>query len=222
METPLDFKIIPPIPYKKTVTLINSFVINTTEFLNKFSYLCEQKLAKVTSDIERLEITMNILEAKLASIPGLENTVQLKSQEEIPSGPAVSAYDPIPSPPPSMSNGIHSEEEKEDSENEEFEPAPPPPQSEKMKMKDDPRFKSYFNLVRLGAPIPQIKMQMQAQGLDPSILDNPEADAPGGLAAPQENGNNNGDNNEEAPPPPPMPVSNNTNNESESESSEED
>jgi len=93
-----------------------------------------------------------------------------------------------------------------------------------MKMKDDPRFKSYFNLVRLGAPIPQIKMQMQAQGLDSSILDHPEADAPpmSGMVVPQENGDNNGNNNEEAPPPPPMPVSNNANNESESESSEGD
>src|SRR5256885_1552207 len=101
METPLDYKQIPSIPYRKTVSLVNNFVINTSEFLNKFSYLCEQKLSKVTSEIERLEITMNILEAKLASIPGLEGAVPAApsaAQEELPSMPAVSEYVAPPVP----------------------------------------------------------------------------------------------------------------------------
>jgi len=108
METPLDYKTLPPIPYKKTVTLVNNFVINTTEFLNKFSYLCEQKLGKVTADIERLEITMNILEAKLASIPGLQDSAPQENaiQEEIPLGPA-----PIP-----FNHEANEEEEEEEEE----------------------------------------------------------------------------------------------------------
>lgn len=70
MQAPLDFKTIEPISYKQTVAVINSFVIGTTDYLNKFSFWCEKKLMEVSRNIERLEITMNILEAKLASIEG--------------------------------------------------------------------------------------------------------------------------------------------------------
>jgi hypothetical protein len=111
-----------PIPFKKTVAYVNHFVIQTTQFLNRFSFLCEQRLDQVSRHLQRyvgccccccwlhtnapppvawrvssrvcatprppyrqppcthcacaggggrtrLEITMNILEAKLNSIP---------------------------------------------------------------------------------------------------------------------------------------------------------
>jgi len=201
--------------------LVNNFVINTTEFLNKFSYLCEQKLAKVTADIERLEITMNILEAKLASIPGLEGAVEVKASsvvEEVPSGPAPTSYEPP------QSNGIASEEEKEESENEIIPPAPVV-SSGGLKVKDDPRYKSYFNLLRLGAPLSQIKMQMKAHGLDPSILDDPEAEASPGVSMTENETESNAPLDAEVdvtpPPPPPLPQ-NGKADESEESSSEED
>jgi len=35
------------IPTKKTITIVNHFVINTTAFMNKFAVLCEEKLNKI-------------------------------------------------------------------------------------------------------------------------------------------------------------------------------
>ena len=36
-----------PIPVKKTLMIINSFIINTVDFLNKFNSVSEQKLRQV-------------------------------------------------------------------------------------------------------------------------------------------------------------------------------
>jgi len=75
MDPQIDYTAVDPLPYKKTLAYVNHFIINTTQFLNRFSYLCEQKLNDVSRDIQRLEITMSILEAKLNSIPELDGIV---------------------------------------------------------------------------------------------------------------------------------------------------
>ncbi len=125
MQTPVDFKTVDSLPQRKTITLVNNFIINTTQFLNKFSYLCEEKLSTVSNQIEKLEITLNILEAKLASIPGLEavNIPEPTTTDFAPQPSQSQAYNslddnnssdapPPPPPPGGMSNG-----------------APPPPPS---------------------------------------------------------------------------------------------
>lgn len=67
----IDYRRVEPIPVKKTVAFVNNFIIDTTQFLNRFSYLCEQRLNDVSRKLQRLEVTMALLEAKLNSIPGL-------------------------------------------------------------------------------------------------------------------------------------------------------
>jgi hypothetical protein len=62
MQAQIDYTKVDPIPYRKTVAYVNNFVINTTQFLNRFSYLCEKKLNDVANGIQRLEITMQLLE----------------------------------------------------------------------------------------------------------------------------------------------------------------
>ena len=50
-------------------------------------------------------------------------------------------------------------------------------------MKDDPRFAKYFKMVNFGVPKPVVCMKFQQEtGLDPALLDTPDAPAPeGGL-----------------------------------------
>eukprot|EP01156_Anaeramoeba_ignava_P020800 Anaeramoba_ignava/c17214_g1_i2.p2 GENE.c17214_g1_i2~~c17214_g1_i2.p2 ORF type:complete len:113 (-),score=33.28 c17214_g1_i2:1490-1828(-) len=60
---------IPPLPYPKVISYVNNFIINTVEFLNKFSGICEEKLSNVSQSIQHLEIRLSILEDKLSSIP---------------------------------------------------------------------------------------------------------------------------------------------------------
>jgi len=84
LQAPIDFKHIPPLAQLKTVTAVNSFVLSTSSFLNKFSFLCESKLEQVHKHLQRLEITLNILEAKLSSIPGLDGSVPVSSNSTQP------------------------------------------------------------------------------------------------------------------------------------------
>lgn len=52
-------------------------------------------------------------------------------------------------------------------------------------MSQDPLFSKYFKLLRLGAPVAQLKMRMQAEGVDPNVLDlDPMAPSPSGALAP--------------------------------------
>ena len=57
----INYEEVEGLPYKKTLAFVNNFVINTTQFINRFSFLCEHKLAGVSRDIQRLEATMSIL-----------------------------------------------------------------------------------------------------------------------------------------------------------------
>lgn len=53
---------------KKTVAFINHFVTHTARFLNKFSNVCEEKLEHLDGRLKQLEISLNILEAKVSHI----------------------------------------------------------------------------------------------------------------------------------------------------------
>ena len=65
-----------PIPIKKSLVIVNNFVVNTTRFLNRFSAIVDEKLLKVSNNLSRLETTLSILEAKLDSVPDLDGSAQ--------------------------------------------------------------------------------------------------------------------------------------------------
>lgn len=48
-----------------------------------------------------------------------------------------------------------------------------------MLVKDDERYAKFFKLSKMGMPAEQIKLKMSAEGLDPSLLDTPDAPMPG-------------------------------------------
>ena len=67
------------VPVKKTLLIVNTFVVNTAAFLNKFVATCESKLHKIHTDIQRMETTMLLLESKLSSIDWLRQAEQGKA-----------------------------------------------------------------------------------------------------------------------------------------------
>eukprot|EP01119_Soliformovum_irregulare_P015051 TRINITY_DN4189_c0_g1_i1.p1 TRINITY_DN4189_c0_g1~~TRINITY_DN4189_c0_g1_i1.p1 ORF type:complete len:295 (-),score=91.10 TRINITY_DN4189_c0_g1_i1:177-1061(-) len=181
MQTPIDFHKVPPLSHQKIVPIINHFIVNTTTFLNKFSSLCEDKLMKVSREIERLEITMNILEAKLASIPGLEGSVPVSgsvssTQPMAPEGEEMPTMPPPPPPPmggsrpPMNGNNSGSDSSSEEENQEESQGG--------LKIKDHPDYAPFFRRLRMGVHEQQLKLQMRGAGLNPDLLDDPEAPAP--------------------------------------------
>ncbi|OVA03072.1 WASH complex [Macleaya cordata] len=57
---------------QRTLYLVNIFIVHTARFLNRFSFLCEEKLATVHRKILRLDASLALLEAQLRSIDGIQ------------------------------------------------------------------------------------------------------------------------------------------------------
>ncbi|MED6265362.1 WASH complex subunit 3, partial [Characodon lateralis] len=69
----VDLTKVPAIQQRRVVAHLNQFVVHTVRFLNRFSAVCEEKLSNISLRIQQIETTLCILEAKLSSIPGLED-----------------------------------------------------------------------------------------------------------------------------------------------------
>ncbi|KFO30294.1 N-acetylglucosamine-1-phosphotransferase subunits alpha/beta [Fukomys damarensis] len=85
MGSGLDLTKVPAIQQKRTVAFLNQFVVHTVQFLNRFSTVCEEKLANLSLRIQQIETTLNILDAKLSSIPGLDEVTLEASPSSVSS-----------------------------------------------------------------------------------------------------------------------------------------
>ncbi|XP_014307014.1 WASH complex subunit 3 isoform X4 [Eptesicus fuscus] len=127
MGSGIDLTKVPAIQQKRTVAFLNQFVVHTVQFLNRFSTVCEEKLADLSLRIQQIETTLNILDAKLSSIPGLDDvTVEVS---------------------PVSVTGVTNETTSEPSQ---------------------------------GVPVMAIRNKMISEGLDPDLLERPDAPVPDG------------------------------------------
>ncbi|XP_078530786.1 WASH complex subunit 3 isoform X3 [Lissotriton helveticus] len=144
----IDLTKVPAIQQKRTVAFLNQFVVHTVQFLNRFSAVCEE----------------------LSSIPGLEGVkLEVHNANHITNGF-------VPVPP-----------------GESLQPSPVTPQSEQDIVNDtktetqyenvttvakDPRYARYLKMVQVGVPVMAIRNKMIAEGLDPNLLETPNAPVP--------------------------------------------
>jgi len=176
MEPKIDYTQVEPLPFQKTLVLVNDFIIKTTQFLNRFASLSEQKLSEVTRNIQRLEITLTILEAKLASIPDVPGTAPPSTTNA--SGPPLDSSNGEIKLPPSnnMNDDMDDTVSVMDGGGVQ--------ESGGMKYKEDPRYVKYFRLLKAGVAEGAVKQKMEMEGFNPDILDTP--DAPSDYVAPLE------------------------------------
>ncbi|KAJ7513679.1 hypothetical protein O6H91_23G010400 [Diphasiastrum complanatum] len=170
-----------PVPFERTLFLVNVFIIHTVRLLNKFSAICEQKLADVHQRIVRLEATLSLLEAKLMSVDGLEKAgnvldsttrpaVHHFTTDREPEKLAVVHTDALSCSSLSSSSATNSHYEES--------MAVGSSRSEQLpKVKDDPRYSRFFKMLHVGVPDVAVKLQMSLEGIDSSLLDNPDAAA---------------------------------------------
>lgn len=147
------------IPFRDSLDLVSAFVIQTTEFLNKFASTCEERLAQVEYNIQQLEVTLGILESKLASIDNVQMPVVAQTTTQPVQSLVV---------PPTTNVTVVVEDT----------PPPPPTTSSVVLIKDEKRLEKYFTLVRLRVPSQQIKMAMEREGFDPTLIDRPDDPSP--------------------------------------------
>ncbi|XP_042803461.1 WASH complex subunit 3 isoform X1 [Panthera leo] len=168
MGSGIDLTKVPAIQQKRTVAFLNQFVVHTVQFLNRFSTVCEEKLADLSLRIQQIETTLNILDAKLSSIPGLDDVTFEVS--------TVSAT--------GITNESHSETTAEKSQQNSLQDSGPQ-ESEVtpeniLTVAKDPRYARYLKMVQVGVPVMAIRNKMILEGLDPDLLERPDAPVPDG------------------------------------------
>ncbi|XP_043564686.1 WASH complex subunit 3 [Chiloscyllium plagiosum] len=170
----IDLLRVPAIQQQRTVAFLNQFIAHTVRFLNRFSTVCEEKLASLTLRIQQIETTLNILEAKLSSIPGLEDVkVETTNQDEsFANGPSsvTTSNQHQPAPPESQQNIESTTQSKVDSLAENA-----------ITVAKDPRYARYLKMVQVGVPVMAIRNKMISEGLNPDLLETPDAPVPDGV-----------------------------------------
>uniref|UniRef100_A0A3B3ZEN2 WASH complex subunit 3 n=1 Tax=Periophthalmus magnuspinnatus TaxID=409849 RepID=A0A3B3ZEN2_9GOBI len=148
----VDLTKVPAIQQRRTIAFLNQFIVHTVRFLNRFSTVCEEKLANISLRVQQIETTLCILEAKLSSIPGLEdvtaNEVRVRQNTNINGLPASHM----------QTENVESKAEETISEN-------------VITVAKDPQYARYLKMVQVGVPVMAIKNKMVLEGLDPSLLD---------------------------------------------------
>ncbi|XP_032972128.1 WASH complex subunit 3 isoform X2 [Rhinolophus ferrumequinum] len=167
MGSGIDLTKVPAIQQKRTVAFLNQFVVHTVQFLNRFSTVCEEKLADLSLRIQQIETTLNILDAKLSSIPGLDDVT----------------FEVSPVSVTSVTNESHSETTSEQSQNSLQDSGPQESEvtaENILTVAKDPRYARYLKMVQVGVPVMAIRNKMVLEGLDPDLLERPDAPVPDG------------------------------------------
>ncbi|XP_037805563.1 WASH complex subunit 3 [Lucilia sericata] len=150
---------LPPLHQKRVLAFVNHFLISSCGFLNDFAVQCETKFIELERKLQKVEAALTIIEAKLASIPDVEKETE----------PTTFAKE---------------ENNKETSVETIVETEPTPEQQQQVdsikgiKVSEHEAYKKFFKMLQVGVPAQAIKIKMQVEGLDCSMLDNPNAIIP--------------------------------------------
>ncbi|KYN44918.1 WASH complex subunit CCDC53 [Trachymyrmex septentrionalis] len=156
IEPTIDYAKVPSINQKRTVSFINHFITHTVTFLNKFALSCEERLFDFENKLQKLEASLEILESRLSSIPGLEQEHNKESNN-------------VNEDNTSKLVEICKVDEPDNSEIESKDE-----QKEIQSAAKDPRYEKYFKMLYFGVPKQAVQLKMEQEGLDASILSNPQ------------------------------------------------
>nr|CAD7590671.1 unnamed protein product [Timema genevievae] len=159
---------IEPIHQKRLIAFINHFLTTTVSFLNTFSHSVETRLEKCEGQLQKMDAALCILEAKLNSIAGLEDVLVATPEKVTENPPEVTPPPPPPAPVAPVTD-VPSGASEPQANN-----ATPA----QTKISQDPQYSRFFRMVAVGVPLQAVKQKMQVEGLDPGILDDPDAPAP--------------------------------------------
>uniref|UniRef100_A0A8C5RNM4 WASH complex subunit 3 n=1 Tax=Laticauda laticaudata TaxID=8630 RepID=A0A8C5RNM4_LATLA len=163
----IDLTKVPAIQQKRTVAFLNQFVVHTVQFLNRFSTICEEKLSALSLRIQQIETLLNILDAKLSSVPGLEDEI---SNTSVMNGSVSQMLvDPqTTNVSPNVETSIPElRQQKTDGTSENV-----------ITVAKDPRYARYLKMVQVGVPVMAIRNKMISEGLNPDLLETPDAPVP--------------------------------------------
>ena len=180
------------IPIGKLSVVMNNFISNTINHLNKLSVKGDEKLAEFDKKLDDLEIMTTLLEAKLNSLPEkitstyphlepciLEDIILKGSSQNYNVGVNEGNGSSIPPPDQPHSSETESEPEEKEKENEKEKKKmdgeqpiaeggdniSPEDDLEKF-LNDNPKFRDLYKMLKLGVPIAGVKMKAKMNGID--------------------------------------------------------
>jgi len=184
----LNLQKIEAINTKRTIAFVDHFLSTTIRFMNTFCRNCETKLLDLNTRLGKLETMLSILETRLFSIPGHESALGSNNHGLAITGSAQNEVDQPKNEP--AANVIVTEvaapiqqtlqpEILVLAEIQELVPDKPPT----LTVSQDPRYVKYFKMVKVGIPIMALRPKLLAEGLNPDLLETPDAPAPPQAAA---------------------------------------
>ena len=150
----IDYSRVTPINQKRIVAFLNCFVTSCVAFLNRFSVTCERKLMTLNDKLTKLESSLSILEAKLNSVPGLDDIVLIDSK-----------------PPPVLAEAASNENSEKQGTNKDETPSKAEPVAPPAKPAVPDYLMKYMKMVNMGVPEGAVKQKMAAEGHNPDLLD---------------------------------------------------
>jgi len=153
-----------PVPVKKTLLIVNTFIVNTTAFLNKFVATCEDKLHKLRTDINRMEVTLNLLEGKLQSIDWLRNAQNgnipyIPIVEDLKDNDFKDDRNIAPPPAPILQTQESSTQIQSSSS------------SADDAFKSNPQYAPWFKMLKIKVPPQAVRNKMAMTGLSDDIIE---------------------------------------------------
>ncbi|XP_040263629.1 WASH complex subunit 3 isoform X1 [Bufo bufo] len=142
----------------------------------------KQKLSALSLRIQQIETTLNILDAKLSSIPGLEDVkVETHLSNSITNGHLQPRS--VSEAPPATPQ---TEVVQQNSLNDNTLPKEEVQAENIPTVAKDPRYARYLKMVQVGVPVMAIRNKMISEGLNPDLLETPNAPVPDGDIAPED------------------------------------
>ena len=185
----VDSSKIKAIPIQKTLLLVNNFITRIVGSVDNFSDSCDLRLRSISSKITEIEILTTLLETKLNSIPDLADTDDDVKKEKTSnnsntnnSSSTENSNPPPPiNPPPPPSEGkdhvLQIENSSSSSSSVEVTDLVIH-DSSYVFVKDHPDYAPFVKLLKVGVPLPLVKAKVLSAGLDPDLIDNPDAQIP--------------------------------------------
>jgi len=148
-----------PMPIKKTLIIVNSFIAESVTFLNRFVATCEERLHLVDQRMERMKLRMLILENNLNSIDWL------RQAPEPAAAPAPAENAPAqPGEPAAQQEGETATGGGE-------QPAEAPAASAGDSLRNDAKYALYFRMLKCRVPPPAVRNKMRSDGIPDDIQD---------------------------------------------------
>ncbi|CAH2077190.1 unnamed protein product, partial [Iphiclides podalirius] len=155
----LDLTKIAALQQKRTLAFVNHFIITTVQFLNTFSKTCENKLKQFEEKLEKVDAAMILLEARLSSIPEVNDVSKTDVKEEICDS---SQEKPEDLEECSVNETIlNTEDKKQDTEGSDV----------NHTIQAKPEYYRFIKMIQVGVPLGAVKLKVSLEGLDPKQLD---------------------------------------------------